>query len=110
MKNVLINGRYQNIIIILHILLSRSYHHVLAVMGMLTLYICYHKQNVSENIVGIVSVTVEEISSILNSISASKATCLNELHAIFIKDGSFVIAKSLTLQTYLQLLEISLMI
>ena len=78
--------------------------------GKLKLIFFYHKQNVSENIVGLVSVTVEEISSILNSISASKATCLDGFNARFIKDGSFVIAKPLTLQTYLQLLEISLMI
>ena len=44
---------------------------------------------------GIFSVTVDQVSSILNSISARKATGLDELPARFIKDGSSVIAKPL---------------
>ena len=43
----------------------------------------------------LVSVTVDQVSSILNSIIASKATCLDELPARFIKDGSSVIANLL---------------
>ena len=42
---------------------------------------------------GLVSVIVDQVSSILNSISASKATGLDELPARFIKDDSSVIAK-----------------
>ena len=45
---------------------------------------------------GLVSVTVDQVSSILNSISASKARGLDELPTRFIKDGSSVIAKPLT--------------
>ena len=45
---------------------------------------------------GLVSVTLDQVSSILNSISACKATGLDELLARFIKDGSSVIAKPLT--------------
>ena len=45
---------------------------------------------------GLVSVTVDQVSSILNNISASKATSLYELPARLIKDGSSVIAKPLT--------------
>ena len=55
---------------------------------------CHHKQNVSDNILDPVSVTVEQISSlILNNISVSKATVLDELPARFIKDDSSLIAK-----------------
>ena len=57
---------------------------------------CYYKQNVSDNIFGLVNVIVEQISSVLYSISASKATDLDELPARCIKDGSSVIAKPLT--------------
>ena len=39
---------------------------------------------------------MDQVSSILNSIIASKATGLDELPARFIKDGSSVIAKPLT--------------
>ena len=56
----------------------------------------YQNQNVSNNMFGLVSVTVDQVSSILNSISASKATGLDEHPARFIKDGSSVIAKPLT--------------
>ena len=45
---------------------------------------------------GLVSVTVDQVSSILNCISASKATGLDELPARFIKDSSSVIAKPFT--------------
>ena len=45
---------------------------------------------------GLVSVTVDQVSSILNSISASKVTGLDELPARLIKDGSSVIVKPLT--------------
>ena len=45
---------------------------------------------------GLLSVTVDQVSSILNSIIASKATGLGELPARVIKDGSSVIAKPLT--------------
>jgi len=38
----------------------------------------YQNQNVSDNMFGLVSVTVGQISSILNSISASKATGLDK--------------------------------
>ena len=55
----------------------------------------YHNKNVSNNISGLVIVNVEHISSTLNSISASKATGLDELPARFIKDGSSVITKRL---------------
>ena len=55
----------------------------------------YQNQNVSDNMFGLVSVIVNQVSSILNSISASKAACLIELPARLIKDGS-VIAKPLT--------------
>ena len=56
----------------------------------------YQNLNVSDNMFGLVSVTVDQVSSILNSISACKATGLDELPARFIKDGSSVIAKPLT--------------
>ena len=56
----------------------------------------YQNQNVSHNMFGLVSVTMDQVSSILNSIIASKATGLDELPARFIKDGSSVIAKPLT--------------
>ena len=52
--------------------------------------------NVSNNMLCLVSVPVDQVSSILNSISASKVTGLDELPARFIKDGSSVIAKPLT--------------
>ena len=42
---------------------------------------------------GRISVTVDNVSCILNSISASKATGLDELPARFITDVSSVIAK-----------------
>ena len=61
--------------------LSRSFHHVQADLGMLMLLIFYQNQNVSDNMFGLVSVTVDQISSILNSISASKVTGLDELPA-----------------------------
>ena len=48
----------------------------------------YQNQNVSHNMFGLVSVTVDQVSSILNSIIASKATGLDEPPARFIKDGS----------------------
>ena len=59
-------------------------------------HVIYFKQNVSDNIFGLVSITVQQISSILNGISASRTTGLDELTAILIKDGSSVIAKPLT--------------
>ena len=55
----------------------------------------YKNHNVS-HMFGLVSVTVDQVSSILNSIIASKATGLDELPARLIKDGSSVIAKPLT--------------
>ena len=48
---------------------------------------------------GLVCVTVDQVSSILNSISASKATGLDELPARFIKNGSSDIAKQNLLLT-----------
>ena len=45
---------------------------------------------------GLVSITVDQVPSILNSISASKAISLDALPASLIKDGSSVIAKPLT--------------
>ena len=56
----------------------------------------YQNQNVSHNMFGLVSVIVDQVSSILNSIIASKVTGLDELPARFIKDGSSVIAKHIT--------------
>ena len=56
----------------------------------------YHKQNISDNIFGLVNVTVKDMSNILNSISASKATGLDELPAILIKQDSSVVAKPFT--------------
>ena len=52
----------------------------------------YYKQNVSDSIFGLVRVTLHQISNILNSISASKATGLDELPARLIKDSSSVVA------------------
>ena len=45
---------------------------------------------------GLVNVNVDQVSGILNSISASKATGLDELPARYIKDGSSIIVKPLT--------------
>ena len=56
----------------------------------------YQNQNVSHNTFDLVSVTVDQVSSILNSIIASKATGLDDLPASFIKGGSSVIANPLT--------------
>ena len=83
------------LLILLHHL-SRSFRHVQVDLGMLMLVIFYQNQNVSYNMFGLVSVTVEQVSSILNSIIASKATGYDELPARLIKDGSSVIAKPLT--------------
>ena len=52
----------------------------------------YKKNN---DIFGRVSVTMEQLSNILHSISAGKAICLDELHAV-IKDVFSIVAKRLT--------------
>ena len=57
---------------------------------------CYQNQNVSHNMFGLVNVTVDQVSSILNSFIACKATGLDVHPARLIKDGSSVIAKPLT--------------
>ena len=57
----------------------------------------YQNQNVSHNMFGLVNVTVDQVSSILNSFIACKATGLDVHPARLIKDGSSVIAKPLTL-------------
>ena len=62
---------------------------------------CYHKLNVSDNIFGLFSVIVEHIASMLNSIT--NYSCLDELPARLIEDGSSVIARLLIhiVNTYL---------
>ena len=71
---------------------------------MLTLLIVIINKNVSDNIFVLVSVTAKQISSILNSISASNATYLDELPARFFKYGSSVIATIFTHIVYISII------
>ena len=83
------------ILLLLFHSVSRIFQHVQADLTMLMLLIVYQNQNVSDNMFGLVSVTVDQVSSILSSISGSKATGLDEIPARLITDGSSVIAKHL---------------
>ena len=93
-KLVLREAHIFTILLLLLHHLSSSFHHVQAELGMLILLI-FIKTKLFQ-IICLVSVTVDQVSSTLSHISASKATGLDELPARFIKDGSSVIAKPLT--------------
>ena len=56
----------------------------------------YRNKHVTEYMFSLANVTVGQVSKILHSMSSSKATCLDEIPAKYLKDGSSVISKLLT--------------